>query len=231
MECDGRCEASIASDQPLIIYGNHPAWWDPLIAHYLNRVLFPDRQFYAPIDADALEQYKVFGKLGFYGVRMHTPSGAGAFLRQSLAILHAGDTAIWMTPEGRFADVRDRAATLMPGLAHLCTRLDSGCAVPLALEYVFWEERLPVCLVTMGRPQFIEQHPDLTKAQWSERLERELRSAQDHLMKLAIARSSEPFDNLLHGNAGAGTMYDFVRRIQVWRYLGKGRFHHGDQFE
>ena len=109
------------------------------MAHFLNRTLFPRRQFFAPIDADALEQYKVFAKLGFYGVRMHTTSGAAAFLRQSLAILHAGDTAIWMTPEGRFADVRDRTAKLMPGLAHLCTRLESGCAVPIALEYVFWE--------------------------------------------------------------------------------------------
>ena len=47
-----------------------------MIAHFLNRTLFPTRQFYAPIDADALQQYPVFGKLGFYGVNMDTTSGA-----------------------------------------------------------------------------------------------------------------------------------------------------------
>ena len=231
IERDSRCEAAIDPDQPLIVYGNHPAWWDPLMAHFLNRTLFPRRQFFAPVDGDALEQYKVFAKLGFYGVRMHTTSGAAAFLRQSLAILHAGDTAIWMTPEGRFADVRDRTAKLMPGLAHLCTRLESGCAVPIALEYVFWEERLPVCLIALGRPQFISEYQGLAKPQWSEMLESELRAAQDRLMQLAIARRSQPFENLIHGNAGAGAMYDFFRRLRVGRHGGKGRFHHGDQFE
>lgn len=231
VERDSRVDGSIHSDQPLIVYGNHPSWWDPLMAHYLNRTLFPRRQFFAPIDADALEQYKVFAKLGFYGVRMQTTSGAGAFLRQSLAILESGDTAIWMTPEGRFADVRDRNAALMPGLAHLCTRVGSGCVLPLALEYVFWEERLPVCLIAMGRPQFLADHPDRDKRQWNECLSIELRAAQDRLMQLAIARSSEPFDNLLRGKSGAGAMYDFFRRARFWSRGGNVRFHHGDQFE
>ena len=52
-------------DAPLIIYANHPSWWDPMIAQFLNRKLCPDRQFYAPIDAKALEHYRVLGKLGF----------------------------------------------------------------------------------------------------------------------------------------------------------------------
>ena len=61
---DSRSSLIVDDDQPLIVYGNHPSWWDPLIAHFLNRSLFPNRQFYAPIDADALEQYKVFANLG-----------------------------------------------------------------------------------------------------------------------------------------------------------------------
>ena len=146
IERRSRCESSMGDTAPLIVYGNHPSWWDPLIAHFLNRTLFPGRQFHAPIDAEALEQYRVFGKLGFYGVRLNTTSGAAAFLKQSMAILGSGGTAIWITPEGRFSDARDHSAELMPGLAHLCTRMSMGWALPLALEYVFWDERLPVCL-------------------------------------------------------------------------------------
>ena len=231
LDRNSSCADSIDSDKPLIVYGNHPSWWDPLLAHFLNRTLFPKRQFYAPIDADALEQYPVFAKLGFYVVRMHRASGAGAFLKQSLAILAAGNTAIWMTPEGRFADARDRTATLMPGLAHLCSRLTEGCVLPIALEYVFWEERLPVCLITLGKPLLIDHRQELSKKQWSELLESELRAAQDRLCGLAIARRSEPFDNLLHGKAGAGWFYDGMRRVRRWRHGGKARVQHGKEFE
>lgn len=226
-----RAERSVSADQPLIVYGNHPGWWDPLMAHFLNRNLFPQRQFFAPIDAQALEQYRVFAKLGFYGVQLQTTKGAADFLRTSLAILNAGHTSIWMTPEGRFADVRDRSASLMPGLAHLCTRMESGCALPIALEYVFWEERLPVCLISMGQPQVIDQLRDLTKSEWSDRLERALRDTQDRLMELAVQRQSAPFDNLLHGNSGPGTTYGLFRRLLA---RGQGRHvreQHGDQFE
>ena len=226
-----RCEQSIAPDQPLIVYGNHPGWWDPLMAHYLNRNLFPQRQFYAPIDAEALEQYRVFARLGFYGVQLQTAKGAADFLRNSVAILRAGDTSIWMTPEGRFADVRDRSARLMPGLAHLCTRMESGCALPLALEYVFWEERLPICLISMGQPQAIDRLRDLTKLQASDRLEQALRDTQDRLMNLSMQRSSAPFDNLLHGTAGPGTTYGLFRRLFAWGQGRRIRDQHGDQFE
>ena len=39
-----RFESAVATGLPLIVYANHPSWWDPLIAHFLNRTLFPSRQ-------------------------------------------------------------------------------------------------------------------------------------------------------------------------------------------
>lgn len=225
------CDAALSERGPLLVYGNHPSWWDPLIAHFLNRTLIPQRQFYAPIDAIALEQYKVLGKLGFYGVQPDTSSGAAEFLRRSLAILHARDTAVWITPEGRFADVRDHTATLAPGLSHLCTRLDGGGVLPLAIEYTFWEERLPVCLISFGTLIDVTTHRELSKKAWNELLEKELRATQDRLMRLAVARDSEPFDNLLRGKAGAGAFYDLARRLNPMRWGATARSQHGDQFE
>jgi 1-acyl-sn-glycerol-3-phosphate acyltransferase len=228
---ENRCDRELVDTVPLIVYGNHASWWDPLIAHFLNRQLFPGRQFYAPIDADALQQYRVFGKLGFYGVRMNTTSGAAAFLKRSNTILAAGSTAIWMTPEGRFADARDHSAPLMPGLAHLCTRMSEGVVVPLALEYVFWDERLPVCLTRWGTPLLVSQHPSCSKADWSERLTVHLRQTQQRLAELAIARSSSAFDNLIRGQSGAGLVYDSFRRVKSWACRQPFRARHGEQFE
>ena len=228
---DFRPEQRIADDEPLIVYGNHPSWWDPLMAHYLNRTLFPERQFYAPIDAAALEQYKVFAKLGFYGVKMDSGSGAADFLKTSSAILNAGDTAIWMTPEGQFTDARDYSVPLMPGLAHLCNKMDRGVVVPLALEYVFWEERLPECLSLFGDPIPIAEYQSLSKPEWSEKLDAALRQSQAKLSELAIARSSQPFDNLLSGTSGAGFFYDTFRRAKSLVTGKKFQRSHGDQFE
>lgn len=224
-------DGEIPVDSPMLVYGNHPSWWDPLIAHFLNRSLFPGRQFYAPIDAEALEQYRVFGKLGFYGVRMNTTSGAAAFLKQSMAILNQPGTAIWLTPEGQFADSRDHSAELMPGLAHLCSRLETGCAVPLALEYVFWNERLPVCLARLGEPIWVEQQRGLSKPDWNQLLTTRLRKNQTELSQSAITRSSDQFDHLIRGSVGAGGFYDFFRRLKSWSRLKRFRPQHGNQFE
>ena len=231
IERSSNCAAEIPTDAPIIVYGNHPSWWDPLIAHYLNRSLFPDRQFYAPIDAEALRQYKVFGKLGFYGVELEAASGAANFLRTSSAIMNSGHSAIWLTPEGRFADARDHDATLMPGIAHMCKKTPNCYVIPLALEYVFWEERLPECLALTGSPIRVADHPDRTKQQWSEILELEMRSAQVTLANLAIARDSKPFDNLLSGRRGAGFFYDSFRRVKSFVTGDKFRAAHGDKFE
>lgn len=231
IERASRCESSIDDALPLIVYGNHPSWWDPLIAHFLNRSLFPSRQFYAPIDADALQQYRVFGKLGFYGVQMNTASGAAAFLKQSNSILASGNAAIWMTPEGRFADVRDHSATLMPGLAHLCNRMSEGAIVPLALEYLFWEERLPVCLAKLGTPINVAEQSQRSKSQWGELLTDQLRKTQGSLAQLAIDRSSQPFDHLLSGKRGAGVVYDSFRRMKSLLTGQRFRSQHGDHFQ
>ena len=219
------------ADEPLIVYGNHPSWWDPLIAHFLNRSLFPDRQFHAPIDAQALEQYSAFGKLGFYGVQMNTTRGAAGFLKQTAAILQGGRTAIWMTPEGRFADARDHDAELMPGLSHVCAKMSHGIVLPLALEYVFWDERLPVCLARFGTPLRIDDSPELSKLQWQQRLSDQLRTTQDDLRDLSINRSSDPFEILIGGKSGAGRFYDTFRRMRSVFSRKSFRSNHGEQFQ
>jgi 1-acyl-sn-glycerol-3-phosphate acyltransferase len=231
IERESLATAQIEVNLPLIVYGNHPSWWDPLIAHFLNRTLFPGRQFYAPIDAVALEQYQVFAKLGFFGVDLASTAGAGTFLKQCAAILQSQGTAIWITPEGRFADVRDQQAELMPGLAHLCCKQAQGVVLPVALEYLFWDERLPVCLVKLGKPIQIANHREVSKPVWNELVTTRLRQTQAELAQLAMARSSQPFENLLLGKTGAGGTYDIFRRLKSLATGRRFRAKHGKQFE
>ena len=228
---NGESTANVPPDEPLIVYANHPSWWDPLIAHFVNKEIFDGRQFYAPIDASALAQYKVFAKLGFYGVDMGSISGSAAFLKTSLGILNHGGTALWITPEGRFSDCRDHTAPLMPGLAHLCTKLDRGRVVPMVMEYVFWEERLPECLVRFGSPMVIADRRHLTKPQWTELLTQRLRDNQSRLAQDSISRDGSRFSPILRGGAGAGGVYDSFRRMGAWVTGQKFRPAHGEKLK
>ncbi|MEM6776663.1 MAG: lysophospholipid acyltransferase family protein [Planctomycetota bacterium] len=215
---------------PLIVYSNHPSWWEPLTAHYVNRKLFDPCQFYAPIDADALQKYKVFEKLGFFGVDPKSSRGGAQFLRVANEIFQRPHTALWVTPEGRFADVRDHEPDLMPGMAHLCRKLQRAWVVPVAMEYVFWEERLPECLVQFGEMVSVTEFRDRDKQEWSRDLKHRLRDAQRRLAELVIARDSQPFENLMRGKQGTSGIYDFSRRLKAW--MTGREFHpgHGRQF-
>ncbi len=221
----------IGTETPLMVYGNHPSWWDPMIAHFLNRTLMVGRQFYAPIDHAALQKYRVLGKLGFYGVDLESNRGAAEFLQRSMSIISSPGTAIWLTPEGRFVDARDHGQPLMPGLAHLCKKADSGHAIPLALEYVFWDEKLPVCLAKFGEPIALAGFQERDKATWNEVLTTAFRTNQLELAEDSKARSAEPFENLLKGKRGAGSFYDSFRRAKSVASGKQFRASHGDQFE
>ena len=218
-------------DAPLIIYANHPSWWDPMIAQFLNRKLFPNRQFYAPIDAKALEHYRVLGKLGFYGIELGTSEGIKNFLRLSTAIARTPSTAIWMTPEGKFTDAQDFSSEWMPGLGHLCQRLQAGYVIPLALEYSFWNEPRPLCLASLGQPTSIRELSQETKQDCNQILENNLRDTQKRLRSLVVSRDPKSFSFLNTGHAGPKGIYGHARKLASLLSGHQLRKRHGDHLK
>ena len=71
----------VPQDHALVVFANHIGWWDPVVAMHLRRAYFPERIFYAPIDAKALQAYGVLRQMGFYGIAMDQMRGAAAFLK------------------------------------------------------------------------------------------------------------------------------------------------------
>ena len=207
------CRPEVPDDLPLVVYLNHAAWWDPLVGLILAERLFPRRATYAPVEANALGRYRFMQRLGFFGIDPETRSGGLRFLRVSRAILARADTALWITPEGRFADPRERPVRFRAGLAHLARSLPSGVLLPLALEYPFWEERTPEALARFGEPISVEDGRDRSVADWNALLEAQLRAAQDTLAQQAVRRDSGDFEVLLRGRAGVGGVYDLWRRL------------------
>ena len=215
--------ASLPADRPLILYSNHPSWWDPLIATAVAAACLGGRRTYAPIEAAMLEKYKVFGRLGFFGIASDSRRGGAAFLRTGDAVLleptqqrDEPRNAIWITAEGFFTDPRHRPVVLRPGVAHLAARRPEAVVLPVAMEYPFWTERKPEALVAVGEPidprtLDFEGVEDLDA-----RLAAALQGTMDTLAEPAIAKNPDAFETLIAGRSGIGGVYDWVRLLGAW---------------
>jgi 1-acyl-sn-glycerol-3-phosphate acyltransferase len=202
-------------DGPVVVVLNHPSWWDPLSCFILSD-LFPDRDHWAPIEAAGLQQYRFLGRVGMFGVEAGSARGAATFLRTSRAILADSRAMLWITAQGRFADVRERPVRLRSGVGHLATRLDRGTILPLALEYPFWDQRTPEALVRFGAPIDIAAVRGRRAREWTDATAAALERALDDLSAEARQRDAGRFEVLVSGRVGVGGVYDSYRRLRAW---------------
>jgi 1-acyl-sn-glycerol-3-phosphate acyltransferase len=202
---------------PVIVYANHSSWWDPMVSVYLAERFMSARQHYAPMDAIALERYAVLKHVGIFGVEMNSVRGAVTFLRTSETILVSGGV-LWITPQGRFVDSRARPVEFKPGLSALASRVAASIGrctvVPLAIEYPFWDERLPECLLHFGQPVRVQSGHDPEILQ--PRLVHSLEVAMNNLSAIAMQRDARSFDTLSHGKLGTGGFYGGWQRLKAF---------------
>ena len=163
-----------ARGAPLVVYSNHPAWWDAAVYILLGAELFPERACYAPIDAAMLDRYRFFGRIGAFGIDLASPRGAADFLRTGREVLSRPERSLWVTAQGRFVDSRERPVGLRAGIARLAELAPEAGFVPLAIEYSFWTERGAEALVAFGPLRRAEALRPLERKERLEVLERDL---------------------------------------------------------
>jgi 1-acyl-sn-glycerol-3-phosphate acyltransferase len=197
----------------LVIYCNHPSWWDPALLLLTTPILFPAHRGYGPMDAAELERYGLFRNFGVFGIEPGTLRGAAKFLRVSTSLLQSPDTLLCVTAEGAFTDPRLRPISLRPGLAHLARRVPDAVFLPLALDYSFWNESKPEALMRFGAP--VKAPPSNSVADWQRELESSLTAAMDGLTAESALRDPALFQKLFSGTAGVGGIYDVWRRLRA----------------
>ncbi len=205
----------------VIFYLNHPSWWDPLLCMVLAQRFVPGRDVYAPIDADQLQRYAVLRPLGLFPVQPGTLKGAAQFFRAAEIVLGRGDV-LAITPQGKFTDTRARPADFKPGLGSLLSRLEQRgekiLAVPIALEYTFWNQRSPEALAAIGPPIMTSPGvPPRSQAAWTAMLEASLTAVQDELAQIAQSRDESAFETVLQGSSGATGLYGIWQRMRGFR--------------
>jgi 1-acyl-sn-glycerol-3-phosphate acyltransferase len=213
---DGGPEQPQLADEPVIFYSNHPGWWDPLTFLLIGQVLYPERMVYGPIDASALGKYRFMERIGFIGIDPHAWRGAARFLRMMRAAGRRSDVIFWITAQGAFTDPRVRPLEIRPGVGHGIAAADRGLVVPLAVEYPFWNERLPEAVVAFGPAIRIAAVQGRSADDWTRELARGLEAVQDRLAEAVQSRDPRRFKTLLAGRVGVGFVYDAVRRTRAW---------------
>lgn len=213
---------------PTVIYSNHASWWDPLVGLIVRQEFLDGQKLFAPMDEVALERYGFFKRLGAFGVEQGTRRGAAQFLRTARNILQQRDSVLWLTPQSRFADVRERPVRLKQGIGHLPGLAERVCFVPVAIEYTFWEERLPEILVRFGQPYETSTAEGSVSPQvWTEFFAEQLAQTQDALAADAQRRDPRMFRCLLRGGAGVGGVYDHWREFKARLHGEKFQPEHG----
>ena len=199
-------------DRPLVVYFNHASWWDPLVCLLLARDFFPGRSAFGPIDSAMLERYGIFKRLGFFGVDPSLP-GTRTFLRITHDLLANPRNSVWLSPQGRFADVRERPLRLQDGLGALAVREPDAAFVPLAIEYPFWTEPRPEILVSFGEPIVPGRERIRTVEEWTGVFTGALETTQTKLASSACRRDPAEWQTANRGKSGVNGIYD------AWRWL------------
>lgn len=196
-----------------ILFANHPSWWDPITLLLFATRQWPLYRIFAPIDTEALERYSILRRLGLFPVE---PGYAGArnFLRIANRVLDDPGAALALTAQGRFVDPRMRPIELEPGLTHLLRANPMRYAIPVALEYVHWTERLPEALVAFGEP--VRVRAGESADELHSRLETALEETAERLAAAAAKRDPADFEILMTSSRrGTGKLYDAYERIRA----------------
>ncbi len=202
------------SPEPVVIYLNHPSWWDPIVCAELARRLLPGRKHRAPISADSLQQYRFFRNIGMFPVEQDSPRGAVQFLRAASTVL-AAQGVLWITAQGHFTDARVRPTELKAGLGALLHRSAQVTVIPLAVEYTFWNQRLPEVLLAVGEPFHVAGLRERSAGDWTALLQANLQEAQDHLLAASLQRDPAAFTLLLQGRRGTAGPYGWWQRVRA----------------
>ncbi len=198
--------------RPLVIFSNHPSWWDPAIYLLIGARCFPGRAAFGPMAADELRRWGFFRRLGVFGVEPGW-RGAASFLRISRQVLADPRAALWITAEGAFTDPRLRPLRLQPGIAHLARDLPGTVFIPLALDYVFWNESRPEALLRFGAPVTADGAGDV--AHWTRVLTAALTATMDALAADSASRDPARFVTLLPGATQTGLLFQKSWRTEA----------------
>ena len=143
--CPGHSRRCRPADR-VIVFGNHPSWWDPALYIVLANELFRGRPGFGPMDRESLARYGFFRRLGIFGIDKGSAAGARRFLDVARRVLASqgerGRAMIWVTGGRRIH--RPEAASGDPAAGDRASGARGArCAAAAARDRIRVLERKP----------------------------------------------------------------------------------------
>jgi 1-acyl-sn-glycerol-3-phosphate acyltransferase len=211
----------------LVIFSNHPSWWDAVTFLFVADRFLPGRASFAPIDAAMVARYRFLSRVGAFGVEQGGSMGARRFLEACRIIFADPGHALLITAQARFADCRERPLALAGGIAHIADLAPDATFLPLAIEYPHWIEKQPELLLRFGEPILASEFGDRSAESRLQRLEAALTDTMDILARDSMARDASAFKTVLTGRARVNGIYDLWRRASAAMKGQSFRVRHG----
>ncbi len=211
----------------IVLYSNHPSWWDAVVYIWLSATVFRGRRIFAPMEKAMVERYGFMRRIGAFGIDPGTREGSALFLAAAARVLAKPADILLVTAQGRFVDSRVRPLQLAAGVAHVATLDTAATFVPLALDYAFWDERQPEVFLRFGAGIPAATFAGLSREETRGRLSAALEATMDALAADVVGRNPSAFHMLVTGRVGVGGIYDLWRRARATLTGGTFQAAHG----
>jgi 1-acyl-sn-glycerol-3-phosphate acyltransferase len=220
---------------PLIMFGNHSAWWDAHLVMALNEECW-HTDGYVMVEDIQLARYSFFRWCGAFSVNRRDPRSAVESMNYAIRLLTeaphhgAGPRALLIFPQGeiRANDVRPLAFYQGVGRIASKTALQAGaCALyPIALRYEFIGEQKPDAFISVAQPFVVRKEEGasmLDPRQITARMEQALTEELDRLRDDIVAYHLASFTPLIQGAWSINRIWDAVRGKAQIREVGIDR--------
>ncbi|MCS6848567.1 MAG: lysophospholipid acyltransferase family protein [Anaerolineae bacterium] len=217
---------------PLIMFGNHSAWWDAHLAMALNEECW-HTDGYVMVEDIQLARYGFFRWCGAFSVNRRDPRSAVESMNYAISLLteaprrSAGPRALLIFPQGeiRANDVRPLVFYQGAGRIASKTAQRAGACVlyPIALRYEFIGEQKPDAFISVGQPIVVRRENGagaMDPRQITARMEQALTEELDRLHDDVVAYRLNSFTPLIQGARSINRVWDAVRGKEQIREVG-----------
>lgn len=198
------------ADGPLIVYLNHPSWWDGYMALLVARHVLNRRYSnYLMMEEPQLRSYRFFTWCGCFSVDRHDPRSAARSVAYISHILRERrGRALYIFPQGVLTPNDQRPLVLYPGVAHIVKRVGEAVLLPAVLRYEFRGEQRPEAFISVGPAHSASAATDARKL--TNDVAGRLTSHADALREAVVNEQLDGFRPLLHGRPGVNRVFDSV---------------------
>lgn len=206
----GRNVPTDSGGVPVVLYGNHPGWWDAVLPLILSRRYF-HHDAYAMMEERQLARYGFFRRVGCFSVDRERPREAARSLQYAAQLLSNSSRALWLFPQGVLTSTEKRPLRFFHGTAHLLRALGEVFVVPVAFRYEFVEDERPEAFVACGAPWHIHRDERVEIPLTTHILQQLLEYEMDVQREDVMEREFHAYETIVRGRRSVNQIWDDLR--------------------